>query len=327
LISIVFGVPLRAAVLGILALGLLAGATRQRSVRGLVLGVDPVRRTVVLRPISATSTDAPTAAFRISANDRARLRPGMTIDATIDEAAVPPTLSAIRIAALQPLVATPEPHLHRRDEPIAALASGAMVPAYPLRAADGATLTIARCIGRVVVVTFDADASALGAFGRALRTAPRAALLAIDARPPTAARARRVRAAVGGGGLIDGVPTDPLTIVASMEPAARTTFANALHLSGGAAGAAALLDSNGRYLGTVRANEPEALHEAVDAASAVRANPIARLNLRIAALGVALFGERAAGFASGADAIVTAAILSAFLYAFVRIGRAIYRGV
>lgn len=231
----------------------------------------------------------------------------MTVDAFLDAETVPGTLARVRIVATQPIAANDGVGSEDRTP----FESGTVMPGYRMRDATGRRFTFARFLGQTTLVTLGEDRAVRDAFLRALARVPNGTLVVLAADSTS-------RPSVG--------LSSPPTIVATLDPSIRTTLVANLHLDSADDRHAAVVDLNGRFLGLVSLDDPRALGNALDGAAALRPNPIARLNLRIAALASGPFGERGAVFTSGADAIVTAFVLGVFLFAFAWIGRAIYRG-
>jgi len=319
--------------------GSAGAATRISSVapprlHGVVLAVTPNTGQAIVRHDAFGSMPAMTMPFRIVPRVRAaQLQPGATIDANVDTATEPWTLSDVTSTSAQQLTDDTTPL--RRVTP---LHVGDAVPDTPFVDQTGKPFRFSQLRGQDVVLSFiytrcaDARMCPLisGKFARLQELAGKRSLHLVEVtldpafdRPPVLARyGQAYRADPKRWSLVvgDAEPTLDFAaqfgITAFPDPAVGIIHAENT----------VLVDRRGRIAAMNTGNDwlPSGMLADVDARNGAPSNPLARLNLWLSNGFVALCGNSVAGFSGLADLAIVVVILSALGYLVYRVARKIF---
>jgi cytochrome oxidase Cu insertion factor (SCO1/SenC/PrrC family)/Cu/Ag efflux protein CusF len=301
---------------------------------GVVLSITPKTGDVIVRHDPFGSMPAMTMPFRIIPAARAaQIQAGATIDADVNTATEPWTLSHVISRSAQPLVTDTSPF--RRVTP---LKVGDIVPDTPFVDQLGRPFRFSDLRGHDVVLSFvytrcrDARMCPLiSAKFRELETLTakrnvRLVEVTLDPaydRPPVLARY---------GQAFGADPSRWKLVVGDADPtldfAARFGISafpdpqiGIIHSEN-----TVLVDRDGRIASmmTDTAWIPDDVVAQLDTMSGIASNPLARLNLWLSATATAICGNSVAGFSGLTDLIVVIAILSALTYLTYRLVRTIF---
>ncbi|MDQ6943295.1 MAG: SCO family protein [Candidatus Eremiobacteraeota bacterium] len=301
---------------------------------GVVLAVTPKTGAAIVRHDAFGSMPAMTMPFRIVPRSRAaQLQAGTTIDANVDTATEPWTLSDVTSTTAQQLTEDTTPL--RRVTP---LHVGDAVPDTAFVDQTGKPFSFSQLRGQDVVLSFiytrcaDARMCPLisGKFARLQELAGTRSLHLVEVtldpafdRPPVLARyGQAFRADPKRWSLVvgDAEPTLDFAarfgITAFPDPAIGIIHAENT----------VLVDRAGRIAAMNTGNDwlPTGMLADVDARNGAPSNPLARLNLWLSNGFVALCGNSVAGFSGLADLAVVLVILAALGYLVYRVARKIF---
>ena len=314
---------------------LVPGAARAAErLHGVVLAVQPGAGTAVVQHDAYAGMPGMTMTFRIVPRSRlAQLHPGAVIDATVDRASEPWTLSRVEDAGVRKLTESQSPF--RR---VSRLAIGDPVPAGKFVDQTGRPFTMTDLRGNDVILSFiytrcqDARMCPLiSAKFRQLQqkigTRPiRLVELSLDPafdRPAVLARyGRTFGADPRHWSLVTGATEPVLDFAARFGiNAFPDTPLNIIHNE-----ATVLIGPDGRVAQIISETSwlPDELLAQIDAAHGRSANPVARLNLWLSSTAVALCGNGVSSFSGFTDLLVVVVIVLALAYAMYRLARKIF---
>jgi protein SCO1 len=309
-----------------------AGAAQR--LHGVVLALTPKSGQAIVRHDAFGSMPAMTMPFRIVPRERAaQLQAGATIDADVDTATAPWTLSHVTSTSAQSL--TSEAGLYRRVRP---LEPGDPVPDTAFVDQNGKPFRFADLRGQDVVLSFvytrcaDARMCPLisGEFGRLQRTLGTRKVhlveVTLDPAYDRPAVLRRYGEAFGAD------PKRWSLVVGDAEPtldfAARFgigTFPDpAVGIIHSENTALIAPDGRIRQFITETSWDPAQLIASIDAEHGRAADPLARLTLWLSSAAVAVCGNGVAGFSGLTDLVVVLAIFAAFGYLLYRLARSFF---
>ncbi len=301
---------------------------------GVVLAVTPKTGAAIVRHDAFGSMPAMTMPFRIVPRARAaQLQAGATIDANVDTATEPWTLSDVTSSTAQQLTEDTTPL--RRVTP---LHVGDAVPDTAFVDQTGKPFRFSQLRGQDVVLSFiytrcaDARMCPLisGKFARLQELAGKRSLHLVEVtldpafdRPPVLARyGRAYRADPKRWSLVVGDAEPTLDFAAQFGITAFPDPAiGIIHAEN-----TVLIDRTGRIAAMNTGNDwlPTGMLADVDARNGAPSNPLARLNLWLSNGFVALCGNSVAGFSGLADLAVVLVILAALGYLVYRVARRIF---
>ncbi len=302
---------------------------------GVVLAVTPKTGEVVVRHDPFGSMPAMTMPFRIVPRERAaQLQAGATIDADVDTAAQPWTLSHVVSTSGQSL--TSQVGLFRRVRPVKL---GDLVPDTPFLDQQGKPFRFGDLRGQDVVLSFIytrcADArmcplisAEFRQLQAALGTRPvHLVEVTLDPAYDRPAVLRRYATAFGADpkrwSLVVGDAEPTLNFAAQFgigafpDPAVGIIHGENTVLIGA--------DGRVRQFITETSWQPAELIASIDAAHGRAANPVARLSLWLSSAAVAVCGNSVAGFSGLTDLLVVLAIFAAFGYLIYRLARSLFK--
>jgi len=301
---------------------------------GVVLAVTPKTGQAIVRHDAFGSMPAMTMPFRIVPRERAaQLQAGATIDANVDTATEPWTLSNVTSTAAQQLTDDTSPL--RRVTP---LHVGDAVPDTPFVDQTGKPFRFSQLRGQDVVLAFiytrcaDARMCPLisGKFGQLQRTTGKRSLHLVEVtldpafdRPPVLARyARAYGADAKRWSLVVGDAEPTLNFAAQFGITAFPDPAvGIIHAEN-----TAIVDRQGRITAMIHEADwlPSGVLADIDARNGLASNPLQRLNLWLSSTAVAICGNSVAGFSGLQDLAVVVLILSALAYLVYRVARKIF---
>jgi protein SCO1/2 len=310
-------------------------ASAAQRVHGMVLAVTPKTGQVVVRHDAFGSMPAMTMPFRVVPRERAaQLQAGATIDAEVDTASEPWTLSHVVSTGAQSL--TSEAGLFRRVRPVK---PGDLVPDAAFVDQQGKPFRFGALRGQDVVLAFiytrcgDARMCPLisAEFGRlqaALGTrAVHLVEVTLDPAYDRPAVLRRYAAAFGADpkrwSLVVGDAEPTLNFAAQFgigafpDPRVGIIHGENTVLIGA--------DGRVRRFITETSWQPAELIAAIDAEHGRAADPIARLSLWLSSTAVALCGNGVAGFSGLSDLLVVLGIFGAVGYLVYRLARGLFK--
>jgi protein SCO1/2 len=335
---------LRSACQGLL-LALFFGGTVQAAgaapeeLHGLVLAVQSASAQAVVRHDATGSMAAMTMTFAVAPRAMVkRLRAGQTIDANVDRATSPWTLTGINILGQQALTSlTPA-----NEQPVSAirnvtpLAAGNRVPQTPFYDQSGAPFTFASLRGHDVVLAFiytrcpDECPLISAKFSRIqtlLRgTSTRLVEVSLDPSfdtPPVLRRyAQTYSADAQRWTLLTGNLDQVLDFAARFDVSALPDPRYGIIHSE----RTVIIDREGfiRQLVDESAWTPAEIVSAVRTVDNETANPLARFNLWLSSQAAAICGDRVTSFSGVGDLLVALVIFGAFGWLIYRVGRGIF---
>jgi protein SCO1/2 len=306
----------------------------QPRLHGVVLAVTPNTGQAIVRHDAFGSMPAMTMPFRIIPRERAaQLQAGAAIDANVDTATEPWTLSNVTSTSAQQLTEDLSP-LRR----VTRLNTGDMVPDTPFLDQTGRPFRFSQLRGQDVVLSFiytrcaDARMCPLisGKFARLQELAGKRSLHLVEVtldpaydRPPVLARyGQAFRADPKRWSLVVGDAEPTLNFAAQFGITAfPDPESGIIHAEN-----TVLVDRAGRIAAMNTGNDwlPTGMLADVDARNGAPSNPLARLNLWLSNGFVALCGNSVAGFSGLADLSIVLVILGALGYLVYRVARRIF---
>lgn len=306
---------------------------------GLVLAVQANGAQAVVRCDATASMPAMTMTFAVAPHATAkRLRPGQTIDASIDATTDPQTLKDIHIQGDQALTSlTPA-----NEQPVSAIRNvtplvvGSRMPQTPFYDERGTPFTFASLRGSDIVLAFiytrcaDACPVISGKFNRLqtlLRgTNTRLVEVSLDPNfdtPPVLTRyARTYGADLQRWTLLTGNLDQTLDFAAQFDVSALPDPRYGIIHSE----RTVIIDRDGiiRQLIDESSWSPTEIVTALHIVDHQTANPIARFNLWLSSEATAICGDSVAGFSGFSDLLIALAIFGAFGWLIYRVGRGIF---
>lgn len=302
-------------------------------VHGVVLAVEAQNGQIVLRHDAFDNMPAMTMPFAVPAAELRALRPGNEIDATVDTARDPWTLSDISVV---PARSVPEPPAVQA--PVHPLAVGDLLPSPPLVDERGAPFRLASLRGQDVVLSFiytrcrdpqmcPLISAKFEALQRKLGTR-RLHLVEVSLDPAYDRPAVLERYGQQFGAdprhwtLATGAVDSTLHFAARFGV---TAFADPkiglIHSEN-----TVEIGPDGRIRNMIVDNawQPDDVLADIDASHGEAANPLQRLNLWLSKEAVALCGDRIAGFSGLSDLAIVTLIFGACGYAFFRLSRVFF---
>lgn len=309
-------------------------ASAAQRLHGVVLAVTPKTGQVIVRHDAFGSMPAMTMPFRIVPRERAaQLQAGSTIEAQVDTASEPWTLSHVSSSSAQSL--TEQPGLFRRAKPAKV---GDVVPDTPFVDQLGRPFRFGDLRGQDVVLSFvytrcqDARMCPLisAEFGRLQRTMGARPIhlveVTLDPAYDRPAVLRRYATTFGAD------PKRWSLVVGDAEPT--LDFAARFGIGAFPDPSVGIIHSENTVLigpdGRIRqfitetSWAPDQLIASIDASHGRAANPVARLTLWLSSAAVAVCGNSVAGFSGLADLAVVLLIFAAFGYLLYRLARGFF---
>jgi protein SCO1/2 len=307
---------------------------KSERIHGVVLALTPQKGEVIVRHDAFDSMPSMTMSFQIVPRERIRqLQPGNAIDATVDTATEPWTLSHVTVSSSQPV--TSEVPMRR----VTPLHIGDIVPDVPFVDQNGKPFRFSQWRGSDIVLAFiytrcqDARMCPLisGKFHALQQKAGGRALHLVEVtldpsydRPDVLARYGRMFGANPKRWSLVVGDADP-----TLDFAARfgvTAFPDPnigiIHSEN-----TVEIDADGRIQNmlTDTAWQPDEVLADIDARNGIASNPFERFNLWLSKAAVAMCGNNVAAFSGVGDLAVVVLIFAAFGYLFYRIARGIIR--